>query len=63
LNLFGKNQNLASPKTSILSLSVMDSISDVARPDEVKGTISQREGTLKSLQILLIKINFYGRQN
>jgi len=37
LNRFGQNQNLASPKTSIFSLSAMDSISVVARPSEVKG--------------------------
>jgi len=30
------NQNLASPKTSILSHSAMDSISVVARPGKVK---------------------------
>jgi len=37
LNYFGQNQNFASPKTSILSPSAMDSISAVARPGEVKG--------------------------
>jgi len=44
LNCFEQNQNLASPKTSILSPSAMDSISAVARPSEVKGQYHKDRG-------------------
>jgi len=44
LNSFGQNQNLASPKTSILSPSAMDSISAVARPSEEKGQYHKKRG-------------------
>jgi len=57
LNRFGQIQNLASPKTSILSPSAMDSISAVARPAEVKVHNHKEKGPLKSPQILLIRID------
>jgi len=45
LNCFGQNQNLASPKTPILSPLAMDSISAAARPGEVKGQYHKERGT------------------
>jgi len=63
LNRFEQNQNLASPKTSIFSPSAMDSINAVARPGESEGAISQREGALKSPQILLIRIDYLWATN
>jgi len=44
LKRFGQNQNLASPKTSILSLSAIDLVSAVAKPDEVKGQYHKERG-------------------
>jgi len=41
---FGQNQNPASPKTSILSPSAMDSISFVTTPAEVKGHNHEEKG-------------------